>query len=63
MYQRSVHSLMVHGLIYAVSVIIYSLISHILFHLYSMVFTVTVLIVKKMKSNCFLHIYIYIFSL
>lgn len=62
MYQRSVHSLMVHGLIYAVSVIIYSLISHILFHLYSMVFTVTVLIVKKMKSNCFLHIYIHFFS-
>lgn len=49
MYQRLVHFLMVHGLIYAVSVIIYSLIYHVLFHLYSIVFTVIVLIVKKEK--------------
>lgn len=61
MYQRSVHSLMVHGLIYAVSVTIYSLFSHILFHLYSMVSTATVVLnVKKRKSSCFfLRIYIY----
>lgn len=49
MYQHWVHSLLVHGLIYAVSAIILILSSHILFHLYSMVFTVTVLIVRKGK--------------
>lgn len=43
MYQHLVHSLMVHGLIYAVSVNIYSLSSHIWFDLYSIVTTVTVL--------------------
>lgn len=43
MYQHLVHSLMVHGLIYAVSVNIYSLSSHIWFDLSSIVTTVTVL--------------------
>lgn len=63
MYQRSVHSLMVHGLIYAVSVTIYSLFSHILFHLYSMVSTATVVlnVKEKEKQLLFLHIYIYIY--
>lgn len=66
MYQRSVHSLMVHGLIYAVSVTIYSLFSHILFHLYSMVSTATVVLNVKEKEKqllffAYLYIYIYIF--
>lgn len=37
MYQHLVHSIMVHGLIYAVSVTIYSVFSHILLNLYFMV--------------------------
>lgn len=65
MYQPWVHSPVVHGLIYAVSVIILTLISHILFHLYSIVFTVTVLIVKKEKQLLSAHwnIYLYFLSL
>lgn len=38
MYQCWVHSLLVHGLIYAVSVIIKTLIFHVLFHSYSVCF-------------------------
>lgn len=49
MYQHLVHSLMVHGLIYAVSVNIYSLSSHICFDLYSIVTTLPALTVENEK--------------
>lgn len=63
MYQRSVHSLMVHGLIYAVSAIIYSLISHILFHLYSMFFYChCVNCGKKERKAIAFCIFVHIFS-
>lgn len=49
MYQHLVHSLMVHGVIYAVSVNIYSLSFHICSDLYSVVSTLTAITVENEK--------------